>query len=55
MLATNRREVESQITALPFVTETPSQIRNKSALEARLREIEEAERAFVRPKVYVRV
>jgi hypothetical protein len=39
--------------ALPIVIETPSAVRRKNELEARLKEIEEAQRVFARPKVLV--
>lgn len=39
--------------ALPFVIETPSQIRHKEALEKRMREIEQATALFSRPKILV--
>lgn len=39
--------------ALPFVVETLSQRRNKAALDARLKEIEEALDVFSQPRVLV--
>ena len=53
VLARNFEEVMRGIRALPFVTETPGQIRRKAELEGRLKEIEEAQKIFSRPKVFV--
>lgn len=55
ILEKNREEVMEAITRLPFVAETPSQIRNKNQLERRLQEIEEARKIFSRPKVLVKL
>mmetsp|Transcript_4200 Transcript_4200/g.10791 ORF Transcript_4200/g.10791 Transcript_4200/m.10791 type:complete len:272 (-) Transcript_4200:93-908(-) len=55
MLESNKVEVEKHLSLLPFVAETPSQIKTKTNLERRLQEIEEAERLFSRPIVYVKV
>ena len=46
--------MENKLRCLPFKTETASQIRNKQALEARLTEIEDAQKIFGRKQVYVR-
>lgn len=46
-------EVERQIQKLPIVIETPSMIRHRNELEARMREIEDAFKVFRRPKVLV--
>ena len=54
ILDANRREVEQEIQALPFVIETPSAIKHKARLEKRLEEIAEARRIFSRPKVLVK-
>lgn len=54
ILDANRREVEQEIQALPFVIETPSAIKNKARLEKRLQEIAEARRIFSRPTVLVK-
>jgi hypothetical protein len=55
MLEKNKQEVDKAIRALPFVIETPSQIRRQNELNARLKEIEEAVRIFSRSKVLVHV
>ena len=55
MLEANKAEVEKHLKLLPFVVETPSQIKNKTNLEKRLQEIEEAEKLFSRPLFYVKV
>lgn len=44
VLETNKEEVESALSKLPFVVKTPSQVRLKNQLERRLHEIEEAVR-----------
>ena len=54
ILRENRSDVENKLRALPFKCETPSQIRNKQTLEARLEEIEDAQKIFGRKQVYVR-
>lgn len=54
ILRENRADVENKLRALPFKCETPSQIRNKQSLEARLEEIEDAQKIFGRKQVYVR-
>ncbi|KAF1334766.1 Enkurin domain, partial [Globisporangium splendens] len=46
-------EARLQINHLPLRIETPSQIRRKNALEAKLQEIEDAIKVFDRAKVYV--
>lgn len=53
ILQRNREEILRLIQQLPFVIETPSQIRRKNDLEQRLREIEDAFKIFSRPKVLV--
>ena len=55
MLESNKLEVEKHLKLLPFVVETPSQIKAKTQLENRLKEIEDAERMFSRPIVYVKI
>ena len=55
MLAKNKDDVDKAIRALPFVIETPSQIRRQNELHARLKEIEEAVKIFSRAKVLVHV
>mmetsp|Transcript_22102 Transcript_22102/g.61351 ORF Transcript_22102/g.61351 Transcript_22102/m.61351 type:complete len:295 (-) Transcript_22102:93-977(-) len=55
ILAQNKAAVEAKLMRLPFNVETPSQIQYKSGLEARLQEIEEAERMFSRPNVLVHI
>ena len=55
MLESNKLEVEKHLKLLPFVVETPSQIKAKTTLENRLKEIEDAERMFSRPIVYVKI
>ena len=55
ILQNNREEVELAMQRLPFVIETPSQIRHKNQLERRIQEIEEARRIFSRPKVLVKI
>ena len=55
MLQQNKAEVEKHLKHLPFVVETPSQVKAKTNLENRLKEIEEAERLFSRPIVYVKI
>ena len=55
MLESNKVEVERNLAQLPFVAETPSQIKAKTNLENRLKEIEEAERLFSRSVVYVKI
>lgn len=54
LLQRSRAETEKALQAMPFTIETPSQIRKKADLEKRLQEIEEAEHAFSRKKVFVR-
>lgn len=54
ILDQNHREVQDAVQRLPFVIETPSQIRHKNQLETRLKEIEEARKIFSRPKVLVK-
>lgn len=54
ILRENRADVENKLRVLPFKCETPSQIRNKQSLEARLEEIEDAQKIFGRKQVYVR-
>ena len=54
ILKTNRDDVEGKLQSMPFIVETPSQITFKANLENRLKEIEEAERLFSRPVVYVK-
>eukprot|EP00898_Chlorokybus_atmophyticus_P006833 jgi/Chlat1/7150/Chrsp57S06821 len=49
----NRGEVEASIMALPFVIETPSQIRLKNSLERKMSELDEAIKLFSRKKVFV--
>lgn len=46
-------QARQQMNALPLRIETPSQIRRKDALEAKLHEIEDAIKVFDRTKVYV--
>lgn len=46
-------QARQQMNALPLRIETPSQIRRKDALEAKLHEIEDAIKVFDRSKVYV--
>lgn len=53
ILAKNREEVERAIQHLPLRIETLSAIRRKEDLERRLKEIEEAQKIFSRPKVLV--
>jgi hypothetical protein len=53
-LAVTKAAVEKDLCRLPFVVETPSQIRHKTNLENRLTEVEEAIKVFSRKKVYVR-
>jgi hypothetical protein len=55
ILAENKRAVEKKIMQLPFNIETPSQIKYKNSLEARVQEIEQAERLFSRPNVLVHI
>ncbi|QDZ19673.1 enkurin domain-containing protein [Chloropicon primus] len=55
MLESNKAEVEKHLKLLPFVVETPSQIKAKTDLENRLKEIEDAQRMFSRPVVYVKI
>jgi len=55
LLKQSRMDTEQKIQKLPFTCETPSQIKAKNDLEKRLQEIEEAERAFSRKKVFVRI
>lgn len=54
ILKTNRDDVETKLQSMPFIVEIPSQITFKANLENRLKEIEEAERLFSRPVVYVK-
>ncbi|CAG9463960.1 unnamed protein product [Pedinophyceae sp. YPF-701] len=54
LLQEDHAEVERKIRALPFIVETPSQIRYKAELEERLKEIEEAVTMFSRSRVLVR-
>jgi len=54
LLGKSRAETERQLQRMPFNVETPSQIRMKAELEGRLKEIEEAERAFSRKRIFVR-
>ncbi|GLD93928.1 hypothetical protein PINS_up002533 [Pythium insidiosum] len=46
-------EARQQMNALPLRIETPSQVRRKNELEARLQEIEDAIKVFSKPKVFV--
>lgn len=55
ILERNKAEAMNQLTKLPFVVETPSMIRKKNDLEAKLKEIERAISLFCRPKVYVKL
>jgi hypothetical protein len=55
ILDQNRAEVEAAMQRMPFIIETPTQIRQKDQLERRLTEIEEAKRIFSRPKVLIKV
>eukprot|EP00884_Botryococcus_braunii_P016170 jgi/Botrbrau1/3236/Bobra.174_1s0009.1 len=52
-LAESKAEVQKRIQALPFVIETPGQIRQKQALEKRMQEIEQATSLFSRTKILV--
>lgn len=54
LLVSDRESVEAQLRRMPFVVETAGLIQRKSALEERLREIDEAMRMFSRPRVLVR-
>ena len=51
----NKEEVERHLKSLPFVVETPSQIKAKTNLEKRLQEIEDAQRLFSRRMVFVKI
>ncbi|PNH09884.1 hypothetical protein TSOC_003443 [Tetrabaena socialis] len=53
ILKKNKDEIERAIQGLPLRTETLSAIRRKEELERRLREIEDAQKIFARPKVLV--
>lgn len=53
ILRRNREEVERAIQHLPLRTETQGAIRRKDELERRLREVEDAQKIFSRPKVLV--
>ena len=55
MLEQNKEEVERHLKSLPFVVETPSQIKAKTNLEKRLQEIEDAQRLFSRRMVFVKI
>ncbi|DBA04071.1 TPA: hypothetical protein N0F65_009418 [Lagenidium giganteum] len=48
-------QARRQVNALPLRIETPSQIRRKNALDAKLEEIEDAIKVFDRKKVYVAI
>ncbi|GMH42473.1 hypothetical protein BSKO_10392 [Bryopsis sp. KO-2023] len=54
ILTKNKEEVEAQLHSLPLVIETAGLINTKASLEKRLREIEEAQKIFSRPKVLVK-
>lgn len=53
ILRRNREEVERAIQHLPLRTETQGAIRRRDELERRLREVEDAQKIFSRPKVLV--
>ena len=53
VLVLRQLEARYQMNALPLRIETPSQIRRKNALEAKLQEIEEAIKVFDKTRVYV--
>jgi len=53
ILSEQHEETHRSLQMMPFVIETPSQIKHKAHLERRLAEIEAAQKAFSRPRVYV--
>lgn len=53
VLQASKDEVKQQIFRLPLVIETAGQVRRKNALEAKLKEIEDAIAIFDRPHVFV--
>lgn len=53
ILKEQHEETHRNLQMMPFVIETPSQIKHKAHLERRLAEIEAAQKAFGRPRVYV--
>mmetsp|Transcript_4237 Transcript_4237/g.5853 ORF Transcript_4237/g.5853 Transcript_4237/m.5853 type:complete len:304 (-) Transcript_4237:125-1036(-) len=52
-LQENEQEVRNQLDRMPLVVQVPSMVRKQKALEAKLREIEQAKKIFERPKVYI--
>lgn len=53
VLMRSKEEATKQLMRMPFVIETPSLKRKQGALEAKLREIENAIDLFSKPKVYI--
>jgi len=53
VLVRSKDEATKQLMRMPFVIETPSLKRKQGALEAKLREIENAIDLFSKPKVYI--
>jgi hypothetical protein len=53
VLQTSREEALAQLRRLPFVIETPSQVKRQEMLESKLREIDNAVGIFSKEKVYV--
>mmetsp|Transcript_38645 Transcript_38645/g.46788 ORF Transcript_38645/g.46788 Transcript_38645/m.46788 type:complete len:284 (+) Transcript_38645:263-1114(+) len=53
-LNTTKKQVETDLQKMPFNVETPSQIKYKTGLETKLKEVEDAIKVFSRKKVYVK-
>jgi len=54
VLQKNRADLEAAMSALPLRIETPSQVRRRDEIEARMRDVEEGIKAFSRARVLVK-